>query len=142
MFAVSGGSGWFQASSYTEPRASTPYLASCSASQPSGTCRLYPQVFSLPLSSEASQKSSPPTSFWHSCLSLGQLIPTFPQRAPCSLHPGVMALPAYPLSLPLPGPLLCFLIDPRWGKPLSLTESLFFPEGIIIYFPKRTSFTL
>lgn len=56
------------------------------------------------------------TSVWDNCLFLGQFIPTFPQRAACSLHPGMMAFPAYPLSLQLPGPLLCFLIDPGWGN--------------------------
>ena len=76
----------------TEPP--LPYSASHSASQPSGTCCLCPKVFSLTLSSEVSQKSSPPTSFWHNCLSLSWLIQTFPSV------PHALCTQAWWLSLP------------------------------------------
>lgn len=69
------------------------------------------------------------------------LIQTLPQCTLCSLQPGLTAIPACPLFSQLPGPLFCFFVDPRGRNP-SLWRSSLFPKGIIIYFPKGTSFTL
>lgn len=73
-----------------------------------------------------------PNSLWHNHPSPPSAHSNISSVTPSSLQSGRLSQ--------LPGPLLCFCIDPHGS--LSLQQSSLFPEGIVIYFPKETSFTL